>query len=130
MEFAPDGSHLLYSTYLGSSVSSMALDGLGTIGTIYAAISNYGDLFPIVPGSFGETTEASQLVTALSLVQRPPGSVSCVVSAASGGGFTVDTTPSLAAQVGLISVPAIQVSSPTADYCAVDDSPFERPFMS
>jgi uncharacterized protein (TIGR03437 family) len=104
MKFSPDGSQLLYSTYLGSGTSSIALDGSGTI---YAAISNFGDLFPIVPGSFGETTENGQLVAALSPVPRPPGSVSCVASAASGGGYTVDTQPSIAAQVGLISVPAI-----------------------
>src|SRR5579883_2129483 len=56
IKFAPDGSNLLYSTYLGASAFSIALDGSGTI---YAAMSNFGGLFPIVPGSFGETDRKS-----------------------------------------------------------------------
>ncbi|HLH18846.1 MAG TPA: hypothetical protein VKX45_16625 [Bryobacteraceae bacterium] len=104
MKFAPDGSKLLYSTYPGVSAAAIALDGSGTI---YAAISNFGGLFPIVPGSFGETTADGYLVAALSPVPRRPGSVSCAVSAANRGGYTAEDVPSLTTEVGLVSVPAI-----------------------
>jgi uncharacterized protein (TIGR03437 family) len=85
LKLAPDGSHPVYSTYLGAAaLSAVGMDGAGEI---YIAGNNSGTL-PIVPGSFG-WNGAGAFVARLSPVALPAGSVSCVVSAASRGGRAI-----------------------------------------
>lgn len=82
MKLAADGSHPLYSTYLGSNgPSAIAVDGAGDI---YMTGSYIGSL-PVVPGSFGWTGSGA-FVARLTPVPMPAGSVSCMVNAAGRGG--------------------------------------------
>jgi len=84
-KIAPDGSHLLYSTYLGTSaLSAVAVDRAGDI---YMAGGYLGTL-PVVPGSFG-WTGSGNFVVRLAPVPLADGSVNCIVSAASHGGRTI-----------------------------------------
>ena len=85
LKLAADGSHVLYSTYLGvDGVSFVVVDGAGEV---YVSGNNLTTL-PVVPGSFG-WTGSGPFVAALALVPLPAGSVSCVVNAASQSGQAI-----------------------------------------
>jgi len=85
LKLAADGSHPIYSTYLGADgLGAVAVDGAGQT---YIAGGSVG-ILPIVPGSFGWTASGA-FVASLAPVPLPTGSVSCVVSAASRGGRAI-----------------------------------------
>jgi uncharacterized protein (TIGR03437 family) len=85
LKLAADGSHPLYSTYLGTDAAlAVAVD---TAGDIYIAGNDIGSL-PVVPGSFGWTGSGA-FVARLAPDPLPGGSVSCVVNAASHGGRAI-----------------------------------------
>lgn len=79
LKLAPDGSRLLYSTYLGADApNAIAIDGAGEV---YLA-GNSAATLSVVPGSFGWTGSGT-FVTGLDPAPLPAGSVSCVANAAS-----------------------------------------------
>jgi uncharacterized protein (TIGR03437 family) len=85
LKLAADGSHPIYSTYLGADgLGSVTVDGAGQT---YITGSSSG-ILPIVPGSFGWTASGA-FVASLAPVPLPAGSVSCAVSAASRGGRSI-----------------------------------------
>ncbi len=85
LRLAPDGSHPLYSTYLGAD--GMVAVQLDASGEAYLA-GGLNALLPLVPGSFGWNGSGA-FVASLSLSPLAPGSVSCVSSAASHGGTAI-----------------------------------------
>jgi uncharacterized protein (TIGR03437 family) len=84
-KLAPDGSRLVYSTYLGSDAPSVV--GVDGGGEIYFAGNTAGTL-PIIPGSFGWTGSGA-FIARIAPAPLPSGSVSCVVNAASRGGRAI-----------------------------------------
>ena len=85
LKLAQDGSHLMYSTYLGTDAFSAI--GMDNAGEVYIAGNNFGNL-PTVPGSFGWNGSGA-FAAKLDPVALPAGSVSCVVSAASRRGQAI-----------------------------------------
>ncbi len=79
LKLAPDGSRLLYSTYLGADTpKAVAIDGAGEV---YLA-GNSAAMLSVVPGSFGWTGSGA-FVAGLDPAPLPAGSVSCLANAAS-----------------------------------------------
>lgn len=79
LKLAPDGSRLLYSTYLGAdALNAVTIDGAGEV---YLA-GNSVAMLPVIPGSFGWTGSGA-FVAGLDPAPLAAGSVSCVANAAS-----------------------------------------------
>jgi uncharacterized protein (TIGR03437 family) len=86
LKLAPDGSQLIYSTYLGADDPlAVALDSAGDI---YVVGNSVGAL-PLIPGSFGwipSGAATGAFVAKLAPVALPSGTISCLLNAASGVG--------------------------------------------
>ena len=78
-KLSADGSHALYSTYLGTDVPTpVALDSAGDI---YVAGENSGVL-PLVPGSFGWTDDSGSVMAKIAPQPLASGTIGCIASAA------------------------------------------------
>ena len=82
LELSADGSHLVYSSYLGSYLGPSASNfmALDPNDHVYITGAELGS-FPVVPGSFGWNASGAFLLN-LAPTPLPIGSVGCIVNAA------------------------------------------------